>query len=392
MRSPCQVNLPCLRTILNFYFCAHFYSGALFNPKRMFSQLENIKGKFIEVGKTLSDPAAMADMKRFAQLNKEYRELEKIVLVYDRYSLVLGNIETNKQILNTESDEEFRELAKNDLAQLEAEKEKIEDELRSLLVPKEPEDERDVLLEIRAGTGGDEASLFAGDLARMYTRYCETLGWKVTIANANDGTAGGYKEIVLEITGENVYGKLKFESGVHRVQRIPVTEAKGRVHTSASSVAVLPEADEVDVQINDADIKMDVFRSSGAGGQHVNRTESAVRLTHIPTGTVVECQAERSQHKNREQAMKMLKTRIYEAAVRKHEDAIAARRKTLVSTGDRSAKIRTYNYPQGRITDHRINLSVYNLEAFMNGDIGDMINALAVAEQSEKLKEGGVAF
>jgi peptide chain release factor 1 len=358
----------------------------------MFSQLENIKGKYIEVGKTLSDPAAMADMKRFAQLNKEYKELERIVKVYDRYTLVLGNIETNKQILNTESDEEFRELAKNDLSQLESEKEKIEDELRSLLVPKEPEDERDVLLEIRAGTGGDEASLFAGDLARMYTRYCETLGWKVTIANANDGTAGGYKEIVLEVNGENVYGKLKFESGVHRVQRIPVTEAKGRVHTSAASVAVLPEADEVDVQINPADIKMDVFRSSGAGGQHVNRTESAVRLTHIPTNTVVECQAERSQHKNREQAMKMLTTRIYEAAVRKHEDEIAARRKTLVSTGDRSAKIRTYNYPQGRITDHRINLSVYNLEAFMNGDIGDMINALAVAEQSEKLKEGGVAF
>lgn len=358
----------------------------------MFSQLENIKGKYIEVGKTLSDPATMSDMKRFAQLNKEYKELEKIVKIYERYKLVLGNIETNKQILNTESDEEFRELAKNDLAQLEVAKDKIEDELRSLLVPKEPEDERDVLVEIRAGTGGDEASIFAGDLARMYTRFCETLGWKVAIVNANEGSAGGYKEIVLEVTGENVYGKLKFESGVHRVQRIPETEAKGRVHTSASSVAVLPEADEVDVQVNEADIKMDVFRSSGAGGQHVNRTESAVRLTHIPTGTVVECQAERSQHKNREQAMKMLKTRIYEAAVRKHEDEIAARRKTLVSTGDRSAKIRTYNYPQGRVTDHRINLSMYNLEAFMNGEIGGMIDALAVAEQSEKLKEGNIAF
>ena len=358
----------------------------------MFSQLENIKGKFIEVGKTLSDPATMQDMKRFAQLNKEYKELEKVVKLYEEYKMVLNNIETNKQILNTESDAEFRELAKNDLAQLESQQEKTEDQLRSLLIPKEVEDERDVLIEIRAGTGGDEASIFAGDLARMYTRYCEILGWKVTIANASDGSAGGYKEIVLEVNGENVYGKLKFESGVHRVQRIPLTEAKGRVHTSAASVAVLPEADEVDVQINNADIRLDVFRASGAGGQHVNRTESAVRLTHIPTGTVVECQAERSQHKNRETAMKMLKTRIYEAAVRKHEDEIAARRKTLVSTGDRSAKIRTYNYPQGRITDHRITLSIYNLEAFMNGDIGEMIDSLAVAEQSEKLKEGGLAF
>lgn len=358
----------------------------------MFSQLDSLKGKFIELGKTLSDPAAMADMKRYAQLNKEYRELEKIVKVYDAYRLVLGNIETNKQIIATESDEDFRELAKNDLSSLETEKEKLEDELKTLLVPKEPEDERDVLLEIRAGTGGDEASIFAGDLARMYTRYCETLGWKVSIVNANDGSVGGYKEIILEVTGENVYGRLKFESGVHRVQRIPETEAKGRVHTSAVTVAVLPEADEVEVYINPADIKMDVFRASGAGGQHVNRTESAVRLTHIPTGTVVECQAERSQHKNREQAMKMLKTRIYETAVRKHEDEIAARRKTLVSTGDRSAKIRTYNYPQGRITDHRINLSIYNLDAFMNGEINEMIDALAVAEQSEKLKEGNISF
>ena len=358
----------------------------------MFSQLENIKGKFIEVGKTLSDPAAMSDMKRFTQLNKEYRELEKVVKLYDEYRNVLANIDTNKQIIATESDEEFRDLAKNDLTELEIQKQKIEDDLRTLLVPKEPEDERNVLLEIRAGTGGDEAGIFAGDLTRMYTRYCETLGWQVAIASSNEGSAGGYREIVMEITGENVYGKLKFESGVHRVQRIPETEAKGRVHTSAVTVAVLPEADEVEVYINPADIRLDVFRASGAGGQHVNRTESAVRLTHIPTNTVVECQQERSQHKNREQAMKMLKTRIYESAVRKHEDEIAARRKTLVSTGDRSAKIRTYNYPQGRITDHRINLSIYNLASFMDGNISEMIDALAVAEQSEKLKEGGVAF
>ncbi len=358
----------------------------------MFQQLDNLKGRFIEVGKTLSDPATMADMKRFAQLNKEYRELERIVKLYDEYRVVLGNIDNNKQILETEKDEEFREMAKADLLSQEEEKLRLQDELKQLLVPREPEDERDVLLEIRAGTGGDEASLFAGDLARMYTRYCELLGWKVTVVTANEGTVGGYKEVVLEIAGDSVYGKMKFESGVHRVQRVPETEAKGRVHTSAVTVAVLPEADEVEVHINEADIKLDVFRASGAGGQHVNRTESAVRLTHIPTGTVVECQAERSQHKNREQAMKMLKTRIYEEAVRKHENEIAARRKTLVSTGDRSAKIRTYNFPQGRITDHRINMSIYNLDAFMNGEIGEMIDALAMAEQTEKLKEGNIQF
>ncbi len=358
----------------------------------MFTQLENLKGRFIELGKTLSDPATMQDMKRFTQLNKEYRELEDLVEMYEKYKNVLSNIENNKRILETEKDEEFREMAKSELSELDAQKETIEDDLKQLLVPKEPEDERDVLIEIRGGTGGDEASLFAGDLARMYTRYCELLGWTVNIVTANEGTAGGYKEVVLEVKGDNVYGKLKFESGVHRVQRIPETEAKGRVHTSAVTVAVLPEADEVEVYINPADIKLDVFRASGAGGQHVNRTESAVRLTHIPTGTVVECQAERSQHKNRDQAMKMLKTRIYEEAVRKHENEIAARRKTLVSTGDRSAKIRTYNYPQGRITDHRINMSMYNLDSFMNGEIGEMIEALAVAEQTEKLKEGNVAF
>jgi peptide chain release factor 1 len=356
----------------------------------MFDQIENLRGKFIELGKALSDPATMADMKRYAQLNKEYKELANIVAVYDHYLLVLANIDNNKKILDTEKDEEFRDMAKADLIQQQAEQEKLEADLKSLLVPRDPEDERDVMLEIRAGAGGDEASIFAGDLARMYTRYCETIGWTVTMVTANDSDTGGYKEVVLEIKGENVYGTLKFESGVHRVQRIPLTEAKGRVHTSAASVAVLPEADEVEIYINPADIRMDVFRASGAGGQHVNRTESAVRLVHIPTNTVVECQAERSQHKNRDTAMKMLKTRIYEAAVRKHEDAIAARRKTLVSTGDRSAKIRTYNYPQGRITDHRINLSIYNLEAFMNGDIKEMIESLAVAEQTEKLKESNL--
>jgi peptide chain release factor 1 len=356
----------------------------------MFEQIENLRGRFIELGKMISDPAIITDMKRYKQLNKEYRELENILAVYDKYKNVLSNIDNNKSILETEADEEFRELAKTDLVFQEEEKEKFEEELKALLVPKEPEDERNVMLEIRAGTGGDEASIFVGDLCRMYTRYCETIGWQVTLIDSNEGSAGGFKEVVLDIKGENVYGKIKFESGVHRVQRIPLTEAKGRVHTSAVSVAVLPEADEVEVDINEADIKMDVFRASGAGGQHVNRTESAVRLTHLPTGTVVACQAERSQHKNRETAMKMLKTRIYESAVRKHEDEIATRRKTLVSTGDRSAKIRTYNYPQGRITDHRINLSIYNLEVFMNGAIGEMLEQLSLAEQTEKLKEGGI--
>jgi peptide chain release factor 1 len=354
----------------------------------MFSQLDSLRGRFIEVGKMLMDPSATNDMKNFAKMNKEYRDLEAIVQMYDKYQLINANIDANKEILNTEKDEEFREMAKADLDQLEKDKEQLEKDLKTLLIPKEPEDDKNVLLEIRAGTGGDEASLFAGDLSRMYTRFCELNGWNASLVTASEGTAGGYKEIIMEITGENVYGKLKFESGVHRVQRVPKTETQGRVHTSAASVAVLPEADEVEVNVNVADIRMDVFRASGAGGQHVNRTESAVRLTHIPTGTVVECQAERSQHKNRETAMKMLKTRIYEAAVRKHEAEIASRRKTLVSTGDRSAKIRTYNYPQGRITDHRINLSNYNMDAFMNGEIKDMLEALAVAEQTEKMKEG----
>jgi peptide chain release factor 1 len=358
----------------------------------MFAQFDNLRGRYIEVGKMISDPSIVSDMKRYKQLNKEYKELDTILKVYDSYQNVLANIANNKNILETEKDEEFRDLAKADLLFLEEEKVKYEEELKSLLVPKEEEDERDILLEIRAGTGGDEASIFVGDLCRMYMRYCELQGWQINIVDSNEGTAGGFKEIILEVKGDNVYGRMKFESGVHRVQRIPETETKGRVHTSAASVAVLPEADEVEVDINEADIKMDVYRAQGAGGQHVNRTESAVRLTHLPTGTVVACQAERSQHKNRETAMKMLKTRIYEVAVRKHEDEIASRRKTLVSTGDRSAKIRTYNYPQGRITDHRIGMSIYNLDAFMNGDIGSMIDGLAMGEQTEKLKEGNISF
>ncbi|HVI44100.1 MAG TPA: peptide chain release factor 1 [Chitinophaga sp.] len=353
----------------------------------MIDKLEAIKGRFEQVSLALTNPEVVNDNKKFGQLSKEYRQLEKIVKAYDAYRNLLDNIAFNKEVLES-GDEEMRELAKAETEELQEQKVVQEEIIRNLLIPKDPQDEKNAILEIRAGTGGDEASLFAGDLMRMYLRYCELKGWTTNLLNENPGSVGGYKEIVLEVSGDDVYGTLKFESGVHRVQRVPATEASGRVHTSAATVAVLPEAEEVDVDVREADIKMDTFRSSGAGGQHVNKTESAVRLTHIPTGVVVECQEGRSQHSNREIAMKMLRTRIYEAAVRKHEDAIASQRKSLVSTGDRSAKIRTYNYPQGRVTDHRIGMTVYNLDAFMNGDIKDMVDALQFAENAEKLKQG----
>lgn len=353
----------------------------------MIDKLEAIKGRFEQVSMALTNPEVVSDNKKFGQLSKEYRQLEKIVKAYEAYRKLLDNIAFNKEVLDS-GDEEMRELAKAETEELQEQKTALEAEIRNLLIPKDPQDEKNAILEIRAGTGGDEASLFAGDLFRMYLRFCELKGWTTSLLNENPGSAGGYKEIVMEVSGDDVYGTLKFESGVHRVQRVPATEASGRVHTSAATVAVLPEAEEVDVDVREADIKMDTFRSSGAGGQHVNKTESAVRLTHIPTGVVVECQEGRSQHSNREIAMKMLRTRIYEAAVRKHEDAIASQRKSLVSTGDRSAKIRTYNYPQGRVTDHRIGMTIYNMDAFMNGDIKDMIEALQFAENAEKLKQG----
>ncbi|MCK7558939.1 peptide chain release factor 1 [Chitinophaga sedimenti] len=351
----------------------------------MIDKLEAIRGRFEQVSLALTNPEVVSDNKQFSKFSKEYRQLEKIVKAYKAYTDLLDAIAFNKEVLES-GDEEMRELAKAETESLSEQKEEAEATIRNLLIPKDPQDERNAQLEIRAGTGGDEASLFAGDLLRMYLRYCENKGWKVAVMNETPGSAGGYKEVVLEVTGDDVYGTLKFESGVHRVQRVPATEASGRVHTSAATVAILPEADEVDVEIREADIKMDTFRSSGAGGQHVNKTESAVRLTHIPTGTVVECREGRSQHSNRDIAMKMLRSRIWEVAVRKHEDAIAAQRKSLVSTGDRSAKIRTYNYPQGRVTDHRIGMTVYNLDAFMNGDIQDMIQALQFAENAEKMK------
>jgi peptide chain release factor 1 len=353
-------------------------------------KLEAINDRFREVSELIVDPAVIADMKRYVKLNKEYKELQPLINTYKAYKAVIDNISGSKEILRTESDEEFKAMAKAELEEAEKRKLELEEEIKVLLVPKDPEDERNAIVEIRAGTGGNEAGIFAGDLYRMYTRFCQKKGWQIEILNSNESEAGGYKEISFSVTGEDVFGVLKFESGVHRVQRVPETEAQGRVHTSAATVAVLPEADEVDVLLNMSDIKKDVFRASGAGGQHVNKTESAVRLTHIPTGIVVECQDERSQIKNYEKALKVLRTRLYEIEIDKIQTERAKQRKTMVSTGDRSAKIRTYNYPQGRVTDHRIGLTLYNLSSIMEGELDEIIEALHVAENAEKLKSGAI--
>ncbi|MBT6747257.1 MAG: peptide chain release factor 1 [Flavobacteriales bacterium] len=352
----------------------------------MLYKLEGVKEHFIEVGKLIVDPDIISDMKRYVKLTKEYKDLEVIVQTYDEYKNTIENITSSKEMLANETDAEFKEMAKMEIDELSKKQEALEDKIKVLLIPKDEEDAKNAVMEIRAGTGGDEASIFVGDLFRMYSKYCDKKGWKIEIVDTSHGTSGGYKEIVFNISGADVYGILKYESGVHRVQRVPQTETQGRVHTSAVAIIVLPEAEEFDIEVKDSDLKVDSFCSSGPGGQSVNTTYSAIRITHLPTGVVAQCQDQKSKLKNYDKALSVLRSRIYEIELQKKLEADAEQRKNLVSSSDRSAKIRTYNYSQGRVTDHRINLTLYNLSGIIDGDVDEVIQPLRAHDNAEKLK------
>ncbi|PID68390.1 MAG: peptide chain release factor 1 [Flavobacteriia bacterium] len=355
----------------------------------MLEKLQVVKQRFDEVSDLIIQPDIIADQKRYVAINKEYKDLSKVMKKIEQYETFLNRIEEADELIKSETDEEMIEMAKSQKEEAEAHIPELEETIKMMLIPKDPEDSKNVMMEIRAGTGGDEASIFAGDLYRMYTKFCASQGWKTELVDLNEGTSGGFKEVIFSVSGEDVYGTLKFESGTHRVQRVPQTETQGRVHTSAATVMVLPEAEEFDVEINPADVRIDYFCASGPGGQSVNTTYSAVRLTHEPTGIVAQCQDQKSQHKNKDKAFQVLRSRLYERELAKRQEEEAAKRKTLVSSGDRSAKIRTYNYPQGRFTDHRINLTIYDLDGIINGDLSKIIEELQLAENTEKLKELG---